>query len=79
MDETDEDTKQVQDLRKISGLPKYKPGKVSCLKCDKEFKSWDVRLKRICGSCSNINEGHSEMKASKFTFKNRSTKDWWNR
>jgi len=54
MDEfNDANTKQ---LRKLAGLQVYKPGVVSCLKCDKTFKSWDTRLKRICSNCLSLNE-----------------------
>lgn len=34
---------------------KYAPGVVLCLRCEKEFKSWDRKLNRICPICSPYN------------------------
>lgn len=35
---------------------KYAPGKVTCLCCDKKFRSWDKTLNRICPICTGFNE-----------------------
>jgi hypothetical protein len=43
--------------------PKHGPyaGPVTCLRCDKEFQSWDRRQNRLCTPCLDaIAEGASE-------------------
>lgn len=31
--------------------PEYRPGRIPCLRCAHDFKSWDVRENRLCGRC----------------------------
>ena len=30
---------------------------IDCLKCGKEFMSWDKKLNRVCPSCTGLNRG----------------------
>ena len=36
---------------RLMGIPTPKPGRVTCLKCDREFESPDVRRYRYCPRC----------------------------
>jgi hypothetical protein len=47
----DKDYISVADVRAASGLRDFKPGICTCLYCQKEFKSPDVRSIRKCPTC----------------------------
>ena len=47
-------------IRQQCGLPKLKPALVRCLKCDKEFKSWDKSKNKICRDCREQNSKQYE-------------------
>lgn len=34
--------------------PKYRPGRISCRRCDEYFDSFDVRLNRLCPKCNKF-------------------------
>ena len=42
---------EINELRSQFDLPPLKPGRVTCLRCDREFESWDVASNRICRTC----------------------------
>ena len=50
----------VNYIRQRCGLPKLNPAIVRCLKCDKEFKSWDKKQNRICRDCREQNSKQYE-------------------
>jgi predicted transcriptional regulator len=42
---------EIEKARRLSGLRKVTSGTIVCLRCDKKFKSNDVRLNKICYNC----------------------------
>jgi hypothetical protein len=46
----------INEMRITLGLPPLRPGKAKCLKCDRDFNSWDVTMNRICPECTLLNE-----------------------
>lgn len=44
------EVRRYEVFRKIT--KNYSPGITKCLKCDTKFKSWDVKLNRICPACN---------------------------
>lgn len=45
------DIRAINALRESHGLINLKPGKTTCLRCDKEFESWSKAHNRICPAC----------------------------
>lgn len=44
----------LNDEYRAVDLPPLKPGKMTCLRCDQIFDSWDIKLNRICLNCKEI-------------------------
>ena len=47
--------KVVNQVRKNIGVKQLEPKKVSCLKCETKFDSWDASNNRVCTSCKGTN------------------------
>ena len=50
------DKMSVKKLRNALGIPEAKEGKISCLKCSKDFLSQDKKKHRICDVCKGSKE-----------------------
>jgi predicted amidophosphoribosyltransferase len=40
----------------MNPAPDLQPGKKKCLKCRKDFDSWDVKSNWICPACTRTNQ-----------------------
>lgn len=58
--ETEMTGDDVNKFREYLNLPPLKPGKTTCLRCDKVFDSWDVRNNRICPDCKEYERGYPD-------------------
>lgn len=48
-------TDAVGELRSDLGLRSLEPARTRCLRCGREFSSWDTTRNRICLSCRRTN------------------------
>jgi len=48
--------KHINKIRKELGLSEIKGGIIKCNNCDKEFKSYNLKLNRTCPKCKESDE-----------------------
>ena len=58
--------RDVDEVRKRDGLAPLDPGRVTCLKCGKSFKSWDKKNNRRCPECSGNDDFQSTISSGYF-------------